>query len=90
LHAPKLRRGCYFPGFVELRRVAEKPLTAVVQEAYIQGVPIRSVDELVKALGMTGIPKSRVSRLRKEIDGKAKALLDRPLPSASSTTTARG
>jgi transposase-like protein len=64
----------------------------VVQEAHIQGVPTRSVDELVKAFGMTRIPKSRVSRLRKEIDRKTKAFLDRPLPSArsSSTTTARG
>jgi putative transposase len=47
--------------------MAEKALTAVIQEAYVQGVSTRSVDELVKAMGMTGISKSKVSRLRGEI-----------------------
>jgi putative transposase len=57
LRIPKLRRGSYFPGFLEPRRMAEKALTAVIQEAYIQGVSTRSVDELVKAMGMSGISK---------------------------------
>lgn len=68
LKIPKLRRSSYFPGFLEPRRTAEKALVAVVQEAYIQGVSTRSVDELVKAMGMTGISKSQVSRLCAEID----------------------
>ena len=79
LRIPKLRKGSYFPGFLEPRRLAEKALTAVIQEAYIQGVSTRSVDELVKAMGMTGISKSQVSRLCEEIDGKVKAFLDRPI-----------
>jgi putative transposase len=79
LRIPKLRKGSYFPGFLEPRRMAEKALTAVIQEAYIQGVSTRSVDELVKAMGMTGISKSQVSRLCGEIDGKIAAFLDRPL-----------
>jgi putative transposase len=79
LRIPKLRKGSYFPGFLEPRRMAEKALTAVIQEAYIQGVSTRSVDELVKAMGMTGISKSQVSRLCCEIDGKIAAFLDRPL-----------
>ena len=79
LRIPKLRRGSYFPGFLEPRRMAEKALTAVIQEAYVQGVSTRSVDELVKAMGMTGISKSQVSRLCEEIDGKVKAFLDRPI-----------
>src|SRR6201988_1812339 len=79
LRIPKLRRGSYFPAFLEPRRLAEKALTAVVQEAYVQGVSTRSVDELVKAMGMTGISKSQVSRLCGEIDGKIAAFLDRPL-----------
>jgi putative transposase len=79
LRIPKLRKGSYFPGFLEPRRMAEKALTAVIQEAYIQGVSTRSVDELVKAMGMSGISKSQVSRLCGEIDGKIKAFLDRPL-----------
>src|SRR5213079_800394 len=57
LRIPKLRKGSYFPAFLEPRRMAEKALTAVLQEAYIQGVSTRSVDELVKAMGMTGISK---------------------------------
>jgi putative transposase len=51
LRIPKLRKGSYFPGFLEPRRMAEKALTAVIQEAYVQGVSTRSVDELVKAMG---------------------------------------
>ena len=79
LRIPRLRRGSYFPGFLEPRRMAEKALTAVIQEAYIQGISTRSVDDLVKAMGMTGISKSEVSRLCAEIDERVKAFLNRPL-----------
>jgi putative transposase len=79
LRIPKLRKGSYFPGFLEPRRLAEKALTAVVQEAYVHGVSTRSVDDLVKAMGMTGISKSQVSRLCEEIDERVKAFLNRPL-----------
>src|SRR5512133_1564163 len=79
LQIPRLRRGSYFPSFLEPRRTAEKALTAVIQEAYIQGVSTRAVDDLVKAMGGSGISKSQVSRLCEEIDGKVKAFLDRPL-----------
>ncbi|MGL4239951.1 MAG: IS256 family transposase [Beijerinckiaceae bacterium] len=79
LRIPKLRKGTYFPGFLEPRRMAEKALTAVIQEAYIHGVSTRSVDDLVKAMGMSGISKSQVSRLCEEIDERVKAFLDRPI-----------
>lgn len=79
LRIPKLRKGSYFPGFLEPRRLAEKALTAVIQEAYIQGISTRSVDDLVKAMGMSGISKSQVSRLCEEIDVRVKAFLDRPI-----------
>jgi transposase-like protein len=79
LRIPRVRRGSYFPGFLEPRRMAEKALTAVIQEAYVQGVSTRSVDDLVKAMGMSGISKSQVSRLCEEIDGKVKAFLERPI-----------
>src|SRR3954447_26384335 len=79
LRIPKLRRGNYFPAFLEPRRMAEKALTVVIQEAYIQGISTRSVDALVQAMGMSGISKSQVSRLCEEIDGKITAFLDRPL-----------
>ncbi|MGB8868243.1 MAG: IS256 family transposase [Rhodomicrobium sp.] len=79
LRIPKLRKGSYFPGFLEPRRLAEKALTAVIQEAYIQGISTRSVDDLVKALGMSGISKSQVSRLCEDIDGRVKTFLDRPI-----------
>lgn len=71
--------GSYFPSFLEPRRMAEKALTAVIEEAYIQGVSTRSVDDLVKAMGMSGISKSQVSRLCEEIDEKVKVFLDRPI-----------
>ena len=79
LRIPKLRKGRYFPGFLEPRRMAEKALTAVVQEAYVHGVSTRSVDDLVQAMGMSGISKSQVSRLCGEIDEKVQAFLNRPL-----------
>ena len=76
---PKLRKGTYFPEFLEPRRASEKAMTAVIQEAYIQGVSTRSVDDLVKTMGMTGVSKSQVSRLCVEIDERVDAFLDRPL-----------
>jgi putative transposase len=79
LRIPKLRKGSYLPFFLDPRRLAEKALTAVIQEAYIQGVSTRSVDDLVKAMGMSGISKSQVSRLCAEIDDRVKAFLDRPI-----------
>jgi transposase-like protein len=79
LRIPRLRKGSYFPGFLEPRRMAEKALTAVIQEAYIQGISTRSVDDLVKAMGMGGISKSQVSRLCEEVDQRVKAFLDRPI-----------
>ena len=79
LRIPKLRRGSYFPGFLEPRRMAEKALTAVIQEAYIQGISTRSVDDLVQAMGSSGISKSQVSRLCEEIDERVHAFLERPI-----------
>ncbi|MDP9121616.1 MAG: IS256 family transposase [Acidobacteriota bacterium] len=79
LRIPKLRKGSYLPFFLEPRRLAEKALTAVIQEAYVQGISTRSVDDLVKAMGMSGISKSQVSRLCEEIDGKVTAFLERPI-----------
>ena len=79
LAIPKLRKGSYFPSFLEPRRLAEKALTAVIQEAYIQGVSTRSVDALVQAMGGTGISKSQVSRLCSEIDERVGQFLTRPI-----------
>ncbi len=79
LRIPKLRKGSYFPGFLEPRRMVEKALTAVIQEAYVHGVSTRSVDDLVKAMRMSGISKSQVSRLCEEIGDKVKAFLGRPI-----------
>ncbi|GGC94801.1 hypothetical protein GCM10010994_60650 [Chelatococcus reniformis] len=79
LRIPKLRKGSYFPGFLEPRRLAEKALTAVIQEADIQGVSTRAVDDLVKAMGGSGVSKSQVSRLCEEIDERVTAFLERPI-----------
>ena len=79
LRIPKLRKGSYFPSFLDPRRMAEKALSAVIQEAYVHGVSTRSVDDLVKAMGGSGISKSQVSRLCEEIDARVNAFLDRPL-----------
>ena len=79
LAIPKLRKGSYFPSFLEPRRTAEKALAAVIQEAYIHGVSTRSVDDLVKAMGASGVSKSQVSRLVAEIDERVNAFLTRPI-----------
>src|SRR5689334_7059771 len=79
LAIPKLRKGSYFPAFLEPRRTAEKALTAVIQEAYVHGVSTRSVDDLVKAMGGSGISKSQVSRLCEDIDERVQAFLSRPI-----------
>jgi transposase-like protein len=79
LRIPKLRRGSYFPAFLEPRRTAEKALTAVIQEAYVQGISTRSVDELVRAMGMEGVSKSQLSRLCAEIDERVRDFLVRPI-----------
>jgi putative transposase len=79
LRVPKLRQGSYFPPFLEPRKVSEKALVAVIQEAWIGGVSTRRVDELVQAMGLAGIGKSTVSKLCKDIDERVNAFLDRPL-----------
>ena len=79
LRIPKLRRGAYFPGFLEPRRTAEKALTAVIREAYVQGISARSVDDLVRAMGLEGVSKSQVSRLCAETDGRVHDFLGRPI-----------
>ncbi len=82
LEIPKLRKGSYFPSFLEPRRTAEKALVAVIQEACVHGVSTRSVDDLVKAMGAGGLSKSQVSRLCVEIDERVNAFLTRPLEGA--------
>ena len=79
LRIPKLRQGSYFPPFLEARKVSEKALIAVIQEAWIGGVSTRRVDDLVQAMGLSGISKSQVSKLCKDIDERVHAFLDRPL-----------
>jgi len=79
LRIPKLRQGSYFPPFMEARKTSEKALVAVIQEAWIGGVSTRRVDELVQAMGLSGISKSTVSKLCKDIDERVNAFLDRPL-----------
>lgn len=79
LKVPRVRDGGYFPSLLEPRKRAERALSAVVQEAYVHGVSTRKVDDLVKALGMGGISKSRVSELCKELDEEVERFRSRPL-----------
>jgi transposase-like protein len=80
LRIPKLRRGSYYPSFLEPRRRAERALMTVIQTAYVQGVSTRKVDDLVQALGLSGIDKSKVSRICKELDEAVAAFRNRELP----------
>jgi transposase-like protein len=79
LRVPRVRDGGYFPSLLDPRRRAERALVGVVQEAYVQGVSTRRVDDLVQALGMTGISKSQVSRLCQALDAEVERFRSRPL-----------
>jgi putative transposase len=79
LRIPKLRKGTYFPSFLEPRRTAERALVAVIQEAYVHGVSTRAVDDLVQAMGSSGVSESQVSRLGAELDERVGAFLSRPI-----------
>src|SRR5919201_1180931 len=79
LQVPRVRDGSFFPSLLEPRRRAERALVAVVQEAYVQGVSTRRVDDLVQALGMQGISKSQVSRVCQELDAEVERFRTRRL-----------
>ena len=79
LRVPRVRDGSFFPTLLERRKRAERALVAVVQEAYVQGVSTRRVDDLVKALGLDGISKSQVSRLCAELDAEVERFRTRHL-----------
>jgi Transposase and inactivated derivatives len=79
LAIPRLRTGSYFPTFLEGRRRSEQALLAVVQQAYVEGVSTRRVDDLVRSMGCAGISKSQVSRICKELDQAVSAFRERPL-----------
>ena len=78
LAIPKLRRGSYFPSFLEPRRRSEQALVAVVQEAYVAGVSTRKVDQVVESLGLR-VSKSEVSRICEGLDEQVEAFRNRPL-----------
>src|SRR4051794_20744427 len=78
LAIPKLRRGSYFPSFLEPRRRSEQALVSVVQEAYVAGVSTRKVDQVVESLGLR-ISKSEVSRICAGLDEQVDAFRNRPL-----------
>lgn len=75
----QLRQGSYYPPFLEPRKISEKALVAVIQEAWIGGISTRRVDDLVQAMGLSGISNSTVSKLCRDIDERVGAFLDRPL-----------
>lgn len=79
LQVPRVRDGSFFPSLLEPRRRAERALVGVVQEAYVQGISTRRVDDLVQALGMQGISKSQVSRLCAELDKEVERFRTRQL-----------
>ncbi len=79
LAVPRVRDGSFYPSFLEPRKRAERALVAVIQEAYVQGVSTRRVDDLVQTLGLTGMSKSQVSRLCEELDGEVERFRSRRL-----------
>ena len=84
LRVPRVRDGSFYPSLHDPRKRAERALVAVVQEAYVQGISKRRVEELVKALGIDSVSKSQVSRLCMELDAEVERFrtrrLDGPYP----------
>ncbi len=78
LAIPKLRKGSYFPSFLQPRKRSEQALVAVVQEAYVAGVSTRKVDQIVESLGLR-VSKSEVSRICAGLDEQVEAFRGRPL-----------
>lgn len=77
---PKLRKGSYYPGWLlEPRKRSEKALVQVICEAYVEGVSTRKMDRLVKAMGIDGISRSRVSEMAKSLDEMVEKFRKRPL-----------
>jgi len=77
---PKLREGSFFPDWLlQRRRRAEAALTTVVATCYLLGVSTRRMDKLVQSLGITGLSKSQVSEMAKDLDDQVEAFRTRPL-----------
>ena len=79
LQIPKLRKGSYFPGFLEPRKSWEVAFVNVVSEAYVWGVSTRKVEKLVEAMGAKGMSKSEVSRMAQSLNAEVAAFRARPL-----------
>src|SRR3712207_4412873 len=78
LRIPKLRRGSYFPPFLEDCRTTERVLLAAIQEAWTGGVSTQRIDDLVQAMGLISISKNHLPKLCKEVDVRVRAFLDWP------------
>ena len=86
---PKLRSGTYFPDWLlERRKRAEAALTSVVATCYLLGVSTRRMDKLVQALGITGLSKSQVSVMARELDEHVTSFRTRPLDAGPYTFVA--
>ena len=89
LAVPKLRQGSYFPDWLlERRRRAESALVSVVATSYLLGVSTRRVEKLVQTLGITGLSKSQVSEMAKDLDSQVEAFRTRPLDAGPYTFVA--
>ena len=89
LAIPRVRDGSYFPSLLQPRRRAERALLAVVQEAYLNGISTRRVDDLVRALGIDGISKSEVSRMCGALDAEVETFRGRSLAGEARSQSGR-
>ncbi len=86
---PKLREGSYFPDWLlQRQRRSEAALTSVVATCYLLGVSTRRVDKLVQPLGITGLSKSQVSEMAKDLDEQVEQFRTRPLTDGPHTFVA--
>ena len=79
LRIPRLRKDSYFPAFLRPRTAAEQAVLTVAREARTRGVPTRSVEGLVKAMGMAHVSRNQLAQLCADIEENAQVLLARSI-----------
>src|SRR5579885_931193 len=79
LQVPKVRNGGYVPSFIEHRKRSEQALISVIQEAVVQGVSTRKIENVLAEFGIAGVSAGQVSQLCATLDEKVRQFRERPL-----------
>ncbi len=79
LKVPKVLEGGYVPSFIEHRKRSEQALISVIQEAVVQGVSTRKIENVLAEFGIAGVSAGQVSQLCATLDEKVRQFRERAL-----------